>query len=151
MGECSDKKSLMVGDGVCGDNGNAKVFMADQSATTCSENKEVDGDNYGLYEGILPTTTELVKKNALIYQVFLPGYMFGEGQEDRLYQSQLNTIKRSLLGKFHCTQTAHSFDVQKAFTSQYASYDCKSTVNKTEFMRSLRKPLVITTSTKRPL
>ena len=65
MSECSDKESLVVGDGVCGVNGNTKVFMADQSATTCSENKEVDGDNYGLYEGILPTTTELVKKKCI--------------------------------------------------------------------------------------
>ena len=134
MSECSDKESLVVGDGVCGVNGNTKVFMADQSATTCSENEEVKGDIYGLYEGILPTTTELVgKTNALLYQVFFPGYMFGEGQEDRLYQSQLTTITRSLSGQVHRTRTAQSFDVQSTFTSEAVSYYREKRVNKTEF------------------
>merc|ERR1719343_596280 len=64
--------SSPVGVGVCGANGNMKVFEADQSATTCSTNPELKGDIEGPYGSLQYTYTELVgKNNSLLYQVFI--------------------------------------------------------------------------------
>lgn len=64
---------VSYGNGVCGLNGNTKIFYADQSATMCPKKKEdFAGNIEGPYGDFFYTTTELVGGNsALLYQVFL--------------------------------------------------------------------------------
>lgn len=86
---CGFEESDTVGKGVCGVNGNTKVFQADQEATTCT----VDGSISGPYPPFFQTKTELVgANNALLYQVILPKGDYGpylKVSEDRVFQSQL--------------------------------------------------------------
>ena len=116
-------------------------FFIDQSATTCSDNEELGGDIEGLYiDGpyALPTTTELVgKDNALLYQVFIPGYFFGK-PDDVLLQSQLTTITKGPNGEVYRTRTAQGFDAF-AFvgTATSASYYRERKVEKEEFYAAL--------------
>jgi len=95
---CNATDNASTGEGVCGTNGNTKIFKADQTATTCSKNDELAGDIEGPYiQGSysLPTKTQLVgQDNAVLYQVFIPGAMIGADEEDRLYQSQLTTFSQ---------------------------------------------------------
>ena len=132
---------VVVGDGLCGTNGNTKVFQADQSATTCSTNEELAGDIEGVYvQGFyaLPTTTELIgKDNALLYQVFIPGSMLGK-TEDILMQSQLTTITNNDAGQVYRTRTAQSFDAfAEIGKTTSASYYRERKVNETEFYEAL--------------
>lgn len=85
---CDENDPNVVGTGTCGVNGNSKIYEADQAASTCTENGEIEGP----YAGVFTTKTELVgADNALVYQVILPagdnGYF--TTTEDRVYQSQL--------------------------------------------------------------
>ncbi len=142
---CESRDNMVHGGGTCGTNGNTKVFMADQSATTCSMNEELGGDIAGLYQQgpfQLPTKTELVgKDNALLYQVFVPGFMFGL-DDDILLQSQLTTITTTPQGQVYRTRTAQSFDafVNVGMTTA-ASYYRERRVNGTEFYTELQNTI----------
>ena len=84
---CSRLNPNVVGDGTCGVNGNSLVFVADQSADTCSDGSI--GGPFESFDLIFDTQTELVgADNALLYQVFAPEIPFG----GRLFQSQLTTL-----------------------------------------------------------
>jgi hypothetical protein len=143
---CAATKDAVQGDGECGTNGNTKIFMADQSATTCSTNEELAGDIEGPFiQGSfsLPTKTQLVgQDNALLYQVFIPGAIVG-AEEDRLLQSQLTTITESPDGQIYRTRTAQGFDafVNVGVTTS-VSYYRERKVNKTEFYIALESAIV---------
>jgi len=94
-----DLQPNVTGDGECGVNGNSLVFFADQEATTCSDNPELAGDVNGPFNsafGPLPTTTELVGDgNALLYQVYVPGFLCGQSTKcPNPLQSQLTTLTK---------------------------------------------------------
>lgn len=114
----------VVGDGVCGENGNSLVFAADQSG--CSRDGGIAGSfNIGSFP--IDTTTELVgADNALLYQVSIAG---------TLTQSQLTTITKAVDGTSRRTRTAQSF----GFTGLPAgtSYYREVNVSKEEFYERL--------------
>ena len=131
--------SSTQGSGVCGTNGNMKVFEADQSATTCSLNEELKGDIEGPFGSLSYTYTQLVgRDNALLYQVYIPKGTLGI-TEDRILQSQLTTITKvtdSSTGEtvVHRTRTAQGFDgFVSVGTTSYASYYREKQVSQTEF------------------
>jgi len=132
----------VVGDGTCGVHGNTKIFEADQAATKC------DGGNIeGPFISVVPTytyTTLIGKDNAVLYQVYMPAgfYPFGFVNitlpEDRIFQSQLTTITKSMDGsQVYRTRTAQGFDAfgfgGTAGVSNYASYYRERKVTKEEF------------------
>lgn len=137
----------VVGDGTCGVNGNTKIFEADQSVTTCPTNDQLGGDIEGQYiqGGIaFPTKTELVgKDNALLYQVFIPGAMFGQ-ENDLLVQSQLTTITTSPTGQFYRTRSAQGFDVfGNIGKSDSVSYYRERKVDKNEFYATFNSSMAL--------
>lgn len=132
--------TMTVGDGECGINGNTKVFQAEQSTQTCSNNPELAGDIEGPYGSLSYTYTQLVgQDNALLYQIyitasalnFFQGEVLGNPNglctqvnpstwdcgytEDRLMQSQLTTLTEVANFDGSTTQrrtrTAQGFDV----------------------------------------
>ena len=116
-------ESSKVGRGRCGEHGNSKIFMADQTATTCSDNPELGGDIEGPYQGIFKTKTELIgRDNALLYQVYINKDMFTHLTEDQLYQSQLTTLTEDSEGNLFRTRTAQGFPFGGSVASNYASY-----------------------------
>lgn len=132
-----------TGNGICGENGNTKIFQADQKATTCSDNKELGGDIDGLYAGVFPTYTQLVgAENALLYQVFVPPSLTG-GSENRLLQSQLTTITESPSGQVYRTRTAQGFDVfaNIGTTNSVSYYRERKVDNKEEFYTELNNTI----------
>jgi hypothetical protein len=94
-------------------NGNTKVFYADQSVLTCPTNACEFGDIEGEFGDFFYTTTELVGKredNAVLYQLWFKAGAFGLYDEDKLAQSQLTTITRSLDGgQVYRTRSAQGF------------------------------------------
>ena len=90
-------------------------------------------------------TTLIGHANAVLYQVYMPTgtYNFGpyytiELPEDRVFQSQLTTITKSMDGsQIYRTRTAQGFDAfgfsGKTGTSSYASYYREKKVSKEEF------------------
>ena len=168
---CSED-ALVVGNGICGTNGNTKVFEADQSATTCSTNPELKGDIEGPYGSMSYTYTELIgRDNALLYQVWLTkdalnyyegailGNKYGRCrggpyvwdcgyQSDRLLQSQLTTITKvmdPITGEnvIHRTRTAQGFDAFGSVGSTtYASYYREKQVSVTEFWTEFNSTLI---------
>ena len=125
--KCASDSSTQ-GVGICGTNGNMKVFEADQTATTCSLNEELKGDIEGPFGSLTYTYTQLVgNENALLYQVWIPKGTFGI-TEDRLLQSQLTTITKvtdSSTGEtvVHRTRTAQGFNgFTSVGTTSYSSY-----------------------------
>ena len=88
----------VIGEGVCGTNGNTKIFEADQVAAAGT----TDGSISGLFAGLFDTQTMLIgRDNALLYQVF-----FG----DILFQSQLTTLSKGPDGVQRRTRSAQSFN-----------------------------------------
>jgi hypothetical protein len=139
---CDSTNDAVVGDGVCGVNGNTKIFEADQVATTCS-----DGGIEGPYQGFSTNTQLVGADNALLYQVFAPVSLlasFGiDATEDRLFQSQLTTItKNPSSGEVYRTRTAQSFDAF-AFVgeSTSASYYRERKVTESEFYTELKNTI----------
>ena len=139
---CDTLTTNVVGGGQCGFNGNTKIFEADQAATKC------DGGNIeGPFISVVPTytyTTLIGKDNAVLYQVYMPAgfYPFGFVNitlpEDRVFQSQLTTITKSMDGsQVYRTRTAQGFDAfgfgGTAGLSNYASYYRERKVSKEEF------------------
>ena len=137
---CDETGNKVVGEGVCGVNGNTKIFSADQQATTCSDESE-KGFIDGIFKG-LPTKTQLIgQSNALLYQVFFPV----EGEE-RLLQSQLTTItENSGTGQIFRTRTAQGFEFlgfqNELGSSTSTSYYREKKVNEAEFMDEFKKAI----------
>ena len=103
---CELVNNSTIGDGECGINGNTKIFEADQTAGACSTEGTIEGP----YQGYFNTKTELIgRENALLYQVFLNGAIFGLSK-DLLYQSQLTTITKAADGSTRRTRTAQGFE-----------------------------------------
>ena len=91
---CSTDNSV-VGDGTCGENGNTKLFEADQSGSSCDGSIEGPFNSTGITTN---TSTTLVgADNAVLYQAYLPDSMGGG-----LIQSQLTTLS----GENRRTRTA---------------------------------------------
>ena len=139
---CDSANDAVKGDGVCGLNGNTKIFEADQVATTCS-----DGDIEGPYQGFSTYTQLVGADNALLYQVFAPVSLLAsygiDATEDRLFQSQLTTItKHPSSGEVYRTRTAQSFDAF-AFVgeSTSASYYRERKVTESEFYTELKNTI----------
>ena len=151
-----------VGDGVCGTNGNMKVFEADQNSTTCSTNPELMGNIEGPYGSLSYTYTELIgKDNSLLYQVWLtkealnyyqsvilgnPGGACVAGDcgytEDRLMQSQLTTLTQKLDGTWMRTRTAQGFDAfGDVGAPTYASFYRETKVAEVEFWTAFNETM----------
>jgi hypothetical protein len=151
-----------VGDGVCGTNGNMKVFEADQNSTTCSTNPELKGNIEGPYGSLSYTYTELIgKDNSLLYQVWLtkealnyyqsvilgnPGSACVAGDcgytEDRLMQSQLTTLTQKLDGTWMRTRTAQGFDAfGDVGAPTYASFYREKKVTEAEFWTAFNETM----------
>jgi len=123
------------GEGICGVNGNTKVFSADQTATTCSTVPGQGGTIEGPYAGVFKTKTELVgKDNALLYQVFYDKDAF-ELEEDKLLQSQLTTISTNMMNETVRVRTAQSFSFDG--NPAQASFYREKIVTKEEFYSRL--------------
>jgi hypothetical protein len=94
---CGGTADDVLGEGTCGDNGNSKVFSADQAAGE----GDTDGSISGPYLGFFDTTTELIGDgNAVLYQVYYNGMLF---------QSQLSTFSVNANGVKRRTRSAQSF------------------------------------------
>ncbi|KAL7541823.1 hypothetical protein ACHAXR_011252 [Thalassiosira sp. AJA248-18] len=124
---CEDNNSV-VGDGVCGDNGNSKIFFADQSIT----GKSFDGTIEGTADGIFDRKTTLVgEDNAVLYQIFYQG---------KLFQSQLTTMS----GDGRRTRSAHGFNPFLADTAAIptsSSFYRERKVERKEFYAALEETL----------
>lgn len=95
---CVETSDAVVGDGVCGVNGNEKIFSADQSAVDCKGNL-AGPYYYGAYT--LDTTTTVLGDDTVIYAVKLPE-AYGGG----FNQNQLTTLP----GNGVRVRTAQGFD-----------------------------------------
>mmetsp|Transcript_8394 Transcript_8394/g.11023 ORF Transcript_8394/g.11023 Transcript_8394/m.11023 type:complete len:289 (-) Transcript_8394:291-1157(-) len=125
--ECSSDSSV-IGNGTCGENGNSKLFEADQSIT----GKSCDGTIEGPFAGVFDTKTSLVgEDNAILYQVFFQGAIF---------QSQLTTLS----GNGRRTRSAHGFnpfDPNSPEVPTYCSFYREHRVEKEEFYATLETTL----------
>ncbi len=128
-----------TGDGVCGVNGNTKMFMADQSATTCSDDPDKGGIIEGPYMGVFNTKTELVgKDNALLYQVFFNKDVF-QLDDDSINQSQLTTINTNAANETIRVRTAQGYGLDG--NPQYASFYRETRVTKEAFYTMFNETL----------
>ena len=140
---CVETNNTVVGDGLCGENGNSKRFEADQSGDTC------DGSIAGPYgeppQQVDTVTTLVGKDNAVLYQIFLPEYPPDSPfsiYSGRLYQSQLTTLS----GSGRRTRTAQLFDAfnpdpELASIPTYSSFYRERRVSKEEFYEALEATL----------
>ncbi|KJF94079.1 hypothetical protein [Photobacterium angustum] len=118
--EC-DSVEDVVGSGICGDNGNEKVFSADQSASDCDGNLSGPFEAFGM---TLSTTTTLIGDDTVLYQVRLPDGSFT--------QNQLTTLPPNDTR----VRTAQGFFMG---ASTYASYYRERKVTKEEFVQLLEE------------
>ncbi|MEZ9424283.1 hypothetical protein [Vibrio lentus] len=109
----------IVGQGVCGKNGNEKIFSADQSASNC--NGGLAG-SYTAYGMTVDTATTLMGKNSVLYQVYLPN---GD-----IMQNQLTTLPPNNTR----VRTAQGFFMNQP---TYASFYRENKVTKEEFIKQL--------------
>lgn len=131
---CDTVSDTVTGTGVCGVNGNSKLFEADQSATTCSV--QSPGSIEGPYGETADTYTDLVgMENSVLYQVYLKAGIVGN-LEPRIIQSQLTTFTQMLDGTSLRTRTAQGFDAFAVVgTPTSASFYREREVDSEEFWR----------------
>merc|ERR1712127_219001 len=126
--KCATNNST-IGGGVCGTNGNSKIFFADQSISP--DVKSCDGSIGGLFAGLFDTKTTLVGDgDALLYQVLFNGALF---------QNQVTTLS----GNGRRTRSAHSFNPfggSPAIPASCSFYR-ERRVNETEFYAALEETL----------
>lgn len=128
-----------VGDGVCGVNGNTKMFQADQSATTCSDDPDKGGVIEGPYANAFQTKTELIgKDNSLLYQVYYDKNIFGL-DDDALSQSQLTTLNTNANNETIRVRTAQGFGLDGNPSS--ASFFRETRVTKEVFYEKMHETL----------
>ncbi|EEZ39267.1 hypothetical protein IHC93_17780 [Photobacterium damselae subsp. damselae] len=112
--EC-DSDNQVIGNGVCGINGNEKIFSADQSASDC------DGNLTGPYIAFgmtMDTHTTLIGDDTVLYQVRM--------SDGSLMQNQLTSLPPNDTR----VRTAQGFFMN---TPTYASYYRERKVTKEEF------------------
>jgi len=127
---CDTTSNATIGEGVCGVNGNTKIFSADQQVTVCTE-ESLKGTIDGLYFGMFPTKTTLIgDDNALLYQVFM--------QDGSLVQSQLTTITENSNKELFRTRSAQGF---YGGVSNSVSYYRERKVTEEEFFKELESSI----------
>lgn len=133
--------NTVAGAGVCGTNGNTRMFEADQSATTCSNVPGEGGTIEGPYAGgaFYTKTTLVGEENALLYQVFYNPVIFGLSSDDVLNQSQLTTIVTNAQGQTTRVRTAQGFGLDGSPT--YASFYRETKVTKEKFYEEFKTTL----------
>lgn len=136
---CTNDPSV-TGEGTCGQNGNSKMFFADQTATTCSLDPEKGGVIEGPYMGVFKTKTELIgRQNALLYQVYLDKDAFDFLEEDVLNQSQLTTIVKNAANETIRVRNAQGFGMDG--NPSYASFYRETKVTREQFYAELATTL----------
>lgn len=130
---CDTISNVTTGEGVCGINGNTKIFSADQEVTSCDE-VPYEGTIEGLYAGMFPTKTTLIgNDNALLYQVLFP--------DGNLLQSQLTTMSENAETKqLYRTRSAQGF-AGPAGLSTSCSYYRERKVTEEEFFDELESSI----------
>ncbi len=118
--DCLDSTDV-VGEGICGVNGNEKIFLADQTATDCK-----GGLSGPFQQGpfTLNTITTLMGDDTVLYQVYLP--------DGTLTQNQLTSLPNDTTR----VRTAQGF-----FNNipTYASYYRETKVTQEVFFEELNK------------
>ena len=116
--ECTSGEDV-VGSGICGTNGNEKIFSADQSASDCNGGLAGSYEAYGM---MVDTSTTLMGENSVLYQVYLP--------DGSIMQNQLTTLPPNDTR----VRTAQGFFMDQP---TYASFYREKKVTKEEFMQQL--------------
>ena len=109
----------MIGPGICGTNGNEKIFSADQSASDCNGGLAGSYEAYGM---MVDTSTTLMGEDSVLYQVYLP--------DGSIMQNQLTTLPPNDTR----VRTAQGFFMDQP---TYASFYREKKVTKEEFMQQL--------------
>ena len=113
------------GEGICGVNGNEKIFGADQSASDCEGNLAGPYTQGGF---TLDTTTRVLGDDTVIYSVRIPESMGGG-----INQNQLTTLP----GNGVRVRTAQGFSFG-AEQPSYASFYRETKVTKDEWLAKLK-------------
>mmetsp|Transcript_38541 Transcript_38541/g.80769 ORF Transcript_38541/g.80769 Transcript_38541/m.80769 type:complete len:326 (+) Transcript_38541:135-1112(+) len=127
---CANLNST-TGDGICGVNGNTRLFEADQSTNGSSCDGTIEGTFPAGFGTEFDTKTTLVgEDNALLYQVFYQG---------NLFQSQLTTLS----GNGRRTRSAHGFNSFDPTNGKsiptYCSFYRERRVDRDEFYATLNE------------
>ncbi|WP_104037707.1 hypothetical protein [Vibrio jasicida] len=116
--DCSSDTDV-IGPGICGTNGNEKIFSADQSASDCNGGLAGSYEAYGM---MVDTSTTLMGEDSVLYQVYLP--------DGSIMQNQLTTLPPNDTR----VRTAQGFFMDQP---TYASFYRENKVTKEEFMQQL--------------
>ncbi|PSV06542.1 hypothetical protein C0W96_08770 [Photobacterium kishitanii] len=119
LAELCDETTVALGNGICGINGNEKIFSADQKASDCSGNISGPFESFGM---TLDTKTTLIGDDSVLYQVRMP--------DGSIMQNQLTTLPPNDTR----VRTAQGFF---SGSPTYASYYRERKVTKTEFFQLL--------------
>lgn len=113
------------GEGICGQNGNEKIFSAKQDASDCSGNLAGPYETFGI---TLDTTTTIIGTDTVIYRVaFSEHPIFGSA----IIQNQLTTLPNDS----RRVRTAQGYDI--VGNPSYGSYYRERKVTKEEWMAEL--------------
>lgn len=119
LAEQCDETTTALGNGICGINGNEKIFSADQKATDCSGNISGPFESFGM---TLDTYTTLIGDDTVLYQVRMPN--------GSIMQNQLTTLPPNDTR----VRTAQGFYLN---APTYASYYRERKVTQEEFFKLL--------------
>lgn len=119
LAEQCDETTTALGNGICGINGNEKIFSADQKATDCSGNISGPFESFGM---TLDTYTTLIGDDTVLYQVRMP--------DGSIMQNQLTTLPPNDTR----VRTAQGFYLN---APTYASYYRERKVTQEEFFKLL--------------
>ena len=117
--ECTGEDGEVVGGGICGTNGNEKIFSADQEASACNGNLAGPYFAYGME---MATETTIMGDDTVLYQVRMP--------DGSLMQNQLTSLPTNETR----VRTAQGFYMG---TPSYASYYRERKVTQEEFFMYL--------------
>lgn len=131
---CERNNKTEVSDEECGVHGAAKLFEADQTTQICDPMSP--GQLSGPY-GDLGTTTYLLGKEALLYQI----WNTDKAGQKVLYQSQLTTItyEGGTDEAVRRTRTAQFFDTESGSSTQFSFYREVKLENKDVFLSKLNQ------------
>ena len=118
---CTDDDGSVVGNGLCGINGNEKIFSADQNASDCHGNLSGPYEAFGL---VLSTHTQIIGDDTVLYQVRMP--------DGGLMQNQLTSLPVDGVR----VRTAQGFYLN---TPTYASYYRERKVTQEEFFELMEQ------------
>jgi len=114
-----------VGAGACGENGNERIFSADQSASDCDGNLAGPYVTFGL---TVDTTTTVLGDDTVVYSVKLPAHL-GAG----FNQNQLTTLP----GNGVRVRTAQGFSFGAELPDYASFYREYKLANRTEWLAKL--------------